>query len=251
MNSTYEPEERIEELAERPETEIRKRNWKPLIIFIGIAILLIGIIPARMYIKRFTERSDPNYYLNFQEAGMNYYKKGQFKEAAEEFENAVSRAPDKFETHYALGMTYMSLRRLEPAAKELIEALKIDHEHIPGHYLLGVTFQQMGKLDFAMKEYYIVMRSGKKTPPLFDNVGRIYLAKKGYDKAIYAFKRAIDLDKDYLPAYISLAKAYEAQGKRDMARIEYQKVRKIASTKPELRQFAQVAEKELAEMSRQ
>lgn len=238
------------ESGERQEIVSKRRGKRRLITYAVIIVIVIGMIPAGLYIKKFI---DSRQSLKLQQAGISYFKKGEYKGAEEEFKKATEQNPDKFEPHYGLGLTYMKLGKLAPAAKELITAIKLNPESVAAHYSLGVVFQQIGKFDIAMKEYFTVMNLMKEkklppTPELFDNIGLIYLSRKEYDKAIYAFKRATEISGNYYPAYLNLGKAYEAQGKKDLAIKEYQKVRKMASLDPRTGEYARIAEEMLANL---
>lgn len=238
------------ESGEREEILSRRKGKSRLITYAVVIVIVIGMIPAGLYIKK---SIDSRQSLKLQQAGISYLEKGEYKGAEEEFKKAIEQNPDKFEPHYGLGLAYLKVGKLAPAAKELITAIKLNPASIEAHYSLGVTFQQMGKFDLAMEEYFIVMKAlkEKKLPPapeLYDNIGLIYLSQKEYDKAVYAFKRATQISGNYYPAYINLGKAYEAQGKKDLAIKEYQKVQQMASLDPRTSEYAKIAEEMLANL---
>lgn len=217
------------------------------VIAIVVLLGLIVAIPAILYIK---EMSSPDYYLKFQRKGEYYFRKGEWDRAAAEFEKAIVYRSDKFEPHYSLGLTYLKLRNLEPAADELTRAISISPENMNARYSLGTTYQRMGKPAEALKEYLIVAKAIPNSFNVFNSVGVIQMEAGDYDKAILALKQAIEIKPDYYQARINLGGVYEAQGKTGLARKEYQEVQEMASKSTATIQYAKVAEKRLANLSK-
>jgi len=61
----------------------------------------------------------------------------------------------------------------------------------------------------------------------YNNRGKFYLEKRNYDLAITDFTKVIDMDVNYVPAYVSRGFAYESNGKIDLAKADYRKALSI------------------------
>ena len=64
----------------------------------------------------------------------------------------------------------------------------------------------------ATKEYINSQQVNADRPEAQLNLGNYYAAKGEVDKAIAAYKKSMDLDDAFIPAYINLADFYRAQG---------------------------------------
>lgn len=222
---------------------------KRLTIFLVILGLLI-LVPIGLWIKDRMERSDPNLYLRHQQLGESYFSKADFRNAAEEFEKAVSLRPDLFVPHYALAVTYLKLRDLESAVQEFNSALKINPVSHSARYSLGVTLQRMGRYDEALREYQELYKAIPNNVLIYNNVGLIHYKVKSFEKAEQAFQIAIRLKPDYYNSYFGLAKVYEAQGRMNLARNTYEKLRKKASEKVDALKWVKIANNQIAALGR-
>ena len=222
-----------------------KKNYTRMII---VFVILVLAIPAGLFIKDMINRSDPEYYLRFQNQGIQYYKEGNLDKAAAEFKKAVKYGPDRFDTHFGLGQTYLMMKNHKAAIAELEKALKINPGHLGALYSVGVAYQQTGKDQEALKAYYVVGKNLPNSFQVYYNMGIIHLKAGSMDKAVIGFKESITLKPDFYPAYIALGQTYATMGDKALARKEYEKVRKMTSGNPQTLLFANEAEKRLAEL---
>jgi|SRR3972149_5424583 len=245
MESRNEPEEHGETGGSNQAKGKVSGSYKKLII---VFIIVIIAIPAGLFIKEMINRSNPEYYLRFQDQGVEYFKAGNLEKAAKEFKRAVKYGPDKFDTHFGLGQTYLMMNNFNGAIVELEKAIKVNPKNLNAIYSLGVAYQQTGKFEEAMKAYYVVGKNLPKSSQVYYNMAIIQLKSGSLDKAILGFKEAIELKKDFYPAYIALGQTYATKGNKALARKEYQLVKELAAKDPNAVIFVDEAEKRLAEL---
>ena len=217
-----------------------KNIWK----YIVIAIVAIAvIIPAAIYIQKYLEASDPNYYTKHQRTGNAYLQGGLHDLAIQEYQKAVKVKPDSVDANYGIGLAYLRKGNMEEATRHFEIAVKAAPSRIDLHYSLATAYQQMGRLERALEEYRKVAQKNPNSYQVFNGVGSIHMKTGDYEKAIGALKHAIELKPDYYPAYLNLGRVYEKQGKIDLAIKQYDYVRKNASKKPETEVLAKYADK--------
>ncbi len=247
MESHNESREHGEARGNSQTKGILSGKYKNIIIVI---IILIIAVPAGLFIKEMMNRSNPEYYLKFQNQGIQHYKAGNLEKAAAEFKKAVKYGPDRFDTHHGLGQTYLMMNNMTGAIEELEKALKINPKHMGALFSLGVAYQQTEKHQEAMKAYYIVGKSLPNSYQVYYNMGIIQLKVGSVDKAILGFKESIELNQGFYPAYIALGQSYATRGDKELARKEYQRVKDMASKDPSAHVFVNEADKRLAELGK-
>jgi len=163
-----------------------------------------GAIP---YFKKAVEKNpfhaEAYYYLGF------CYKETGATDAVDAFKKAIEIKPDYVEAYYQLGVTYNRLNMKKEAIEAFKNALKINPDHEDALLNLGIA--------------YCIDKNFRSATPVLKRSGEIFPNKKAYyylgvsyagqtlhDRAIYAFKQAIEIDAEYLEAYIALGASYGA-----------------------------------------
>ena len=224
----------------------RRPLWKYIVI---ILIVLSVVIPGGIYVYKYMEESDPNYYVQHQKLGENFFREGRYDQAIQEFQKSVKVKPDYFVSNYGLALSYLRAKNYEKAVESLEKTLKIAPDRVDVRYSLGVAYQGMGRLEKALQVYHEVGKMDPRSHQVFNNAGMIYAEMKIFDRSIQAFEAAIKRNQDYYPAYLNLARVYELQGKKDLASRQYKIVRDRASKKPQAENFAKMAEQRLAALN--
>jgi tetratricopeptide (TPR) repeat protein len=100
------------------------------------------------------------------------------------------------------------------------------------------------RYDDAVKNFqkYVVLRPD--TADSYQSLAEALLKKGNVDLAMSNLNKSLSIDKEYVPAIISLGEAYQAKGQKREAKEEYQ--RAIAATQNEY--YKKQAEKKLKEV---
>ena len=102
------------------------------------------------------------------------------------------------------------------------KALALDLHCSSAHFNLAVSSVQSGNLEEAESHYREALR-GKPNADTYNGLGFV-LARKGRpDEAVEQFRKAIELNPKYTPAYNNLADTLEKQGKLEEAASYYQR----------------------------
>jgi tetratricopeptide (TPR) repeat protein len=106
------------------------------------------------------------------------------------------------EAHTFLGWTYSFLGLLDQAIAECKKAIAVDPAFGNPYNDIGAYLIQMGRYDEAMpwlEQAAVASRYEARHYPHF-NLGRAYLAKEMYTKALRSFERALEVRPDYAAA---------------------------------------------------
>jgi len=146
---------------------------------------------------------------------------GQLEEAAVHFRKSLALQP-RAEIYSDLGFAMARLGKPEEALANYRKALELDPTCASAHFNLAVTLVQAGKFREAESHYRTALAGGP-TAETHNGLGYV-LAREGRpDEAVGEFRKAIDLDPKYTPAYNNIADALAAQGKLEEAERYYRR----------------------------
>ena len=92
------------------------------------------------------------------QAGLNYFRTGHYKEAIEEFKKALSLRPEDSKIHYNLGLTYDTMGHLDEALGEYQKAVQFNSLDAESHNNLGIVYYHKGFCEKAMAEFKGALR---------------------------------------------------------------------------------------------
>lgn len=189
--------------------------------------------------------------------GITYLNDERYSEAVTAFQNAITLDPDFTTAHYNLGLTYLKMETYPRAVDALQKTITLDPTYKAAHHSLALAYlgqQELGKARGAAREVlkldanYQPARSlleaidpgftvpeTQTTTPLEPEapanqqitpkprqethyeLGIAYKNSKMYTEAIAEFQKAIDLDSNFVVAYVSLGEVYLEMGQSDDA----------------------------------
>lgn len=138
-------------------------------------------------------------------------------------ESVVDAQPDNVFARYNLGVALQRLGDLEGAASELSRVTRADASFAAGWLALALTERQLGDVDAALRH----LRAGiVNTPEDLDlHVALVGTLRQlgEVDEAIEEAKKALRINTRSLPLYDEMGRAWVAKGNLDMARFVYEK----------------------------
>src|ERR1700674_4207561 len=151
------------------------------------------------------------------------------KLAIEQYERIVKIEPNNIDDRLLLGRLYRLNNDLQKAENELKTAVQLDPNSEEAITTLALLYSEEGDTAHALQVLSSVPATGRSAK-LYSALGTTYEQRKDYKKAIEAFKKAIQLDRDNLDAIRGLAENLMNDGQTDAA-LEQYKV--IADANPE------------------
>jgi adenylate cyclase len=135
--------------------------------------------------------------------------------------------------HSLLGDFYLWKRQHERAITELEKAITLNPNDADGLSTLGGIMSWAGRQGETIGLVKKAMRLNPVHPVWYEwNLGHATYMMGQYEEAIREFRKAIDRNPDYLPAYGYLALCYIELGREEDARVEAAEFRRISPQSP-------------------
>ena len=151
------------------------------------------------------------------------------KLAIEQYQEIVKLEPDSVDNHLLLGRLYRLNNDLQKAEGEFKIAVKLDPSSEDAVTTLALLYTEEGDSTRAAQVLSSVP-DASRSAKLYSVMGYTYEQQKEYKKAIDAYRKAIELDRDNLDAIRGLAQNLLNDGQTDAA-LEQYKI--IAEANPE------------------
>ena len=142
------------------------------------------------------------------------------KLAIEQYERIVKIEPNNIDDHLLLGRLYRLNNDLQKAENELKTAVQLDPNSEEAITTLALLYSEEGDTAHALQVLSSVPSTGRSAK-LYSALGTTYEQRKDYKNAIEAYKKAIQLDRDYLDAIRGLAENLLNDGQMDAALDQY------------------------------
>jgi Flp pilus assembly protein TadD len=155
--------------------------------------------------------ADPNHVKSHNNLALALVELGRLDEAASHFKRSLELEP-KAEIYSDLGFTMARLGKSEAAFADYQKALELDPNCPSAHFNLAVAFVQAGKFAEAESHYRQAL-PGRPTAETHNGLGYALARQGRSEEAVAEFRKAIDLDPKFTPAYNNLADALAKQGK--------------------------------------
>ena len=153
----------------------------------------------------------------FQQA-MQALGSGQSKEAIELFEEVLKAGAEHADIWYLQGLAYGKLGDMENVRRVSLKAIEIAPSHFGALCNLANALLTLGDKEGALGNYARALKANPTDPTVINNYGRALGILGRWDEAVEHFKKILDRNMNYAPAYSSLGKAYAEGGYPDKAR---------------------------------
>jgi tetratricopeptide (TPR) repeat protein len=138
------------------------------------------------------------------------YRETRNTNAVDSFKKAIGINPDYSQAHCQLGVTYNQLNMATEAIAALKEALRINPNYDEARLNLGIAY-------YLNKQYRSAEKALEQSLEIYPNARAYYYlglscAKMTrYGKATRVLKQCIEIDSEYIDAYLALATTYAAE----------------------------------------
>ena len=189
--------------------------------------------------------------------GITHLNSERYSEAVTAFQNAITLDPDFATAHYNLGLAYLKMETYPRAVPSLEKAVVLDPNHKAAFHALALAYlgqQELGKArdaaraalkidpsyqpalslleavdpSFTAPETQVTAQPDPDPPvnpqpdtksrqEMHYDLGIAYLESKMHAEAIAEFRKAIDVDPDFVAAHVGLGTIYLGMGQLDDA----------------------------------
>jgi cellulose synthase operon protein C len=163
---------------------------------------------------------------------------GQFKKLIDEFGGKDLPLPAaKAELLTTMASAYLAARNQDLAKTTLDAALAADPSYLPAHLLAIHQQAGGGDIDGAIASIDRLLAKAPTSHDAFKLKGDLLVAKSNLDQALEAYRKAVDIKSDFLPARTAALNLLLFQGKLDEAGKELDAAKKLAPNNPSVRYF--------------
>ncbi|MBI4484208.1 MAG: tetratricopeptide repeat protein [Acidobacteria bacterium] len=147
------------------------------------------------------EREEIQRAIEYFHKAYSYQMNGQLVLAVRFYKRSIETFPTA-EAHTFLGWTYSFMGRLDEAIAECQQAIEVDPDFGNPYNDIGAYLIEKGQPDEAvpwLQKAMVAKRYESYHYPHY-NLGRVYVAKEMYNKALEEFQKALEIQPDYLLA---------------------------------------------------
>ncbi|WP_299014628.1 tetratricopeptide repeat protein [uncultured Polaribacter sp.] len=157
-----------------------------------IILITLLIISCFSFAQNAKQQQARNNYL----LAENYYRAGEYEKATQLYKKLYEYSP--FNTNYLgrLIACYQETNQFLDAKKLLNERIKANNKHIFLFVYLGYNFERNGDKEKAEENYTIALKALEKIPSYGGLLGRIFKDYNLLDKAILAYQKAMEANKN-------------------------------------------------------
>ena len=146
---------------------------------------------------------------------------GRLEEAATHFKKSLDLEP-RAEIYSDFGFTMARLGKADEARAAYRKAIELDPNCPSAHFNLAVSFVQAGNFEEAESHYRQALPR-RPTAETHNGLGYALARQDRTDEAVAEFRKAIDVDPKFTPAYNNLADSLAQQGKLEEAENVYKR----------------------------
>ncbi len=118
-------------------------------------------------------------------------------------------------------------QKLQEARTALEKAVALDDKFAQAHLQLGITRSDLGDNEGSIRTLQTALKLNKDWPIALNEMGATYFKMQKYDEAADHFKKATEVDKQYMRGFSNLAKAEFKRGRVKEAKKAQDKVREL------------------------
>ena len=130
-------------------------------------------------------------------------------------------------THHALGQVLLAQQRYPESIAELRVAIEFDNKSPALHYSLSRALARSGKLDDARASAERAVMLAPTNAAFLVWLGNIFMDQKQAGPAAAALEKAVQLDPNFKPAWLGLAKAAGLNGNAARAKAADEKAKSL------------------------
>lgn len=153
--------------------------------------------------------------------GSIYRESGDTGRAISSLQTAIEQDSKMVDAHYDLGVLFAA--RKDPLALDYYaNVLRIEPNNEKALYARAKLLQDLKKTDEAIKAYEAIIAGNTRCDNCYYNLGAIYLEyKKDPKKALEQFTKAIEVNNNFVAAYLARGYAYSLLDDKVSAKADY------------------------------
>ena len=178
-----------------------------IIFFLTISFFQIKHWKNSMALFERTMAVSPKAYIMYNNLGISYMEKEQYKKAAKYFRKVLLIEKNSDTTYYNLGLVLSKTKKnIDEAIKNYLKAISINANNEKAINNLGILYIQKKEFRKAVECFEKIVKLKPKNPESYNKLGITYDVWNKKNKANHYFKKALKIDPNYLPSKKRLKK---------------------------------------------
>ncbi len=162
-------------------------------------------------------KKSPRKARGYQNLGLAYLAKENYKEAKKYFDLSLKYYPLSFQVINNLGGVYQAEGNNDKAIEYFSRAIDLNSDFEEAYVNRAAIYIRQEKHELALKDLNDAIRFNKRFEQAYLNRAYIFIEQKKYDLAIADYQKALELNPNYAEAFNGLGVIYKEQGEYDLA----------------------------------
>jgi len=168
-------------------------------------------------------KPNPTDAKTYYQQGNDYYEKGDYDKAIENYNMAILLNPVFSEAYFNRALSYYQLKNFDKSIADYTKSMELDPQNPIIYNNRGDAFYRKQDFQSAVKDYDKAIQLNPNYLKAFYNRGLSYASIEEYEKAVEDFSKVIKLKADFAEAYHLRGLAYEYAGSLSSAMADYEK----------------------------
>ncbi|MBD3210091.1 AAA family ATPase [Candidatus Micrarchaeota archaeon] len=168
-------------------------------------------------------KSNPTDAKTYYQMGNEYYEKGDYDKAIENYNMAILLNPVFSEAYFNRALSYYQLKNFDKSISDYTKSMELDPQNPIIYNNRGDAFYRKQDFQSAVKDYDKAISLNPNYLKAYYNRGLSYASIEEYEKAVEDFSKVLKLKPDFAEAYHLRGLAYEYAGSLSNAVNDYEK----------------------------
>ncbi len=168
-------------------------------------------------------KPNPTDAKTYYSAGNDYYERGEYEKAIENYNMAILLNPVFSEAYFNRALSYYQLKNFDKSVSDYTKAIELDPQNPIIYNNRGDAFYRKQDFQNAVKDYDKAISLNPNYLKAYYNRGLSYASIEEYEKAVDDFTKVVELKKDFAEAYHLRGLAQEYAGNISDAIADYEK----------------------------
>ncbi len=227
-------------MAEKLTTGAGARRHGALIYFLGVAVLMGGILVGAWWTMDHGSNDDAgNAFAQAMASGKTYYEKGEPTKAQAAFQSALAMNPANPDVHLNLANAFLHLNQPEQAAIHARETIQFEPANPAAWYVLGCAQLRQNQYSNAVQSLQEAKNGDRTINPVTYQLGRALAGWGHHEEAIEQFRELQQFETNtaapqLVSSHYLLAQSLLRLGQREAAEKELAEHQKLTAVRASL-----------------
>lgn len=136
----------------------------------------------------------------------------------EHLKKLVELYPNDKRAHTQLGTFYFGQQKYQLAVDHLKKATEISPDYSPSYNMMGYAYRNLGRYGDAEKAFVKYIELIPDDPNPYDSYAELLMKEGKYEASIEQYKKALNIDPNFVASHLGIATNYTFMKKYDEAR---------------------------------